>query len=155
MKIPIREAINSGTWFRCITKGLEETIIFKLRVLSFKKNNLSSIDEPEKLTLDEGILWLMGIDVISLNKEEAEPSDIHSRVILFDQDGFKFNAIYDQHLNLSEFGKSVGIKRFTGWSDVPKLKPKIKATGALPFLLPDDDTAEYYISVEGGNIQEI
>lgn len=156
MKIPINYAIDSGSWFRCETEGwMDQNILFKLKVFSFVKVDLGKIDEPNKLKLDEGILWAMKIQVINVTKEEIDPGLIKFRVILFDQDDFKFNAVYNDHLNYSKFGETVGIKRFAGGSDIPKLKPKIKAAGALPFLLPDDDVAEYFLSVEGGNILEV
>jgi hypothetical protein len=35
------------------------------------------------------------------------------------------------------------------------LQPKIKVSGTLAFLLPDDEKAEYFLSVGSGNIQEV
>lgn len=156
MKIPIKHSVDSGAWLKCETEGwLSNIIIFKVRILSFERVDVALIDNADKLSLDEGNLWLMKIEVINIDKEETDPGLINSRLLLIDQDGFKFKALYNQTLNLSKFGEQTGIKRFTGWSDVSKLKPKIKAVGAVPFLLPGDDEAEYFLSVEGENIQEI
>ena len=155
MKIPVKEAIESGAWFNCRTKKYaisDEEIHFKLKVLSFEKINMEEVDEPHKIKLDEGVLWLMKIEVVNLEKEEVSPFDITYRILLIDQDGFKFREAFDRHLQQeSRYGEINGLSRFAGG---PDLKPKIKAKGAIAFLLPDDDDAEYFLSIEYGDIVE-
>lgn len=157
MKIPIKEAIDSGIWFNCRTRKYlsNEEIFFRLRVLSFEKIRLEEVDDPHEIELDEGVFWLMRIEVVSLNKKELEPYYIKDRIILTDQDGFEFHAVSDNHLTYhSKYAKITGLNRFAGWSDIPYLKPKIKAKGAVAFLLPNDDEADYFLSIDEGSIEE-
>ena len=156
MKLPIKYAIDSGVWFKCETKTIDGPFIFKIRILSFDKVTNNIMRELQKeIRFDEGILWLMGVEVVNLNKIPFSGWHVQNQMILFDQDDFKFNTISVSELAVTKYGERVGIKRFSGWSNVPELKPKIKAAGALPFLLPDDEHADFFLSVESGNIQEI
>ncbi len=156
MKIPIKHAIDSGAWFQCETETHDGPFIFKIRILSFHEVTNNIIEELQReIRFDEGIFWLMGIEVVNLNKIPFSGWHVQNKIILFDQDDFQFITISVSELVVTKYGERIGIKRFSGWSDVPYLKPKIKAVGALPFLLPDEDESEYFLSVEGGNIQEV
>lgn len=155
MKIPIKHAIDSGAWFQCVTETHDGPFIFNIRILSFKKVPNNIMRELQKdIRFDDGILWLLGIEAVNLNKAPFSAWHVQNQMMLFDQDDFKFAATSVSELASTDFGERIGIKRFSGWSSVPELTPKIKATGAIPYLLPDDD-AEYSFSVEGGNIKEV
>ena len=154
MKIPIKEAINSGAWFNCKC-GYDATdeYDFKLKVLSFDKINLGEIDNPEKIDIDlaSGVLWLMKMQIISLNKTAVIRSPKYF-IYVIDQDDFVYNYINDSYLALfSNYARLSGLYNFFAVN----FMPKIKYTGAIAFYLPDENEAEYYISVEGGNIQEV
>lgn len=153
--IPIKEAISSGAWLNCEYNTYKGEICqFRLKVLSFRKLNLSEIDNPENIELIDGNahIWLMEIEVINLMKEPIMSYDgPGSYPILIDQDGYKFDIFTDLHLrHSSAFAKKSGMYRFYQQT----LIPKTKAIGAIPFQLPDDDEAVYSISMKKGSIRE-
>lgn len=156
MKIPVEHAVDSGAWFQCGAQTYEGSFIFKIRILSLEKVKADVMRElQKKLRFDDGVLWLMALEAVNLNKEPISGYHVSSQVCLFDQDDFKYTDTSVSDLALTDFGKRIGIERFSGWSHVPNLKPKIKATGAIPYLLPDDESAKYFFSIDGGNIWEI
>lgn len=153
--VPIKEAINSGAWLHCEHKYGYNTYQFRVKVDSFKILNLKEVDDPEEIDgLDENSkLYMLGIEVINITKE---PVALHSSIdflLLVDQDGFKFPIFKERHLyRVSEFGKKHKLQRF----DFKELLPKIKAVGSILFQLPDDDEAEYFISIQNdGTVQEV
>ena len=149
--IPIKEAISSGAWLHC--EFTDSKVLFRIKVLSFRKLNLSEFDEPDKIDFkDEGIvIWIMDLEVINLTKEGINSFVGPGNLILTDQDGFEFNCFFDSHLCWnSQFAKRSKTNRFYA----ENLLPKIKAIGAIPFQLPDDDEAVYSISVKDGSIRE-
>lgn len=153
--IPVKEAINAGTWLYCEYTDTrhDEIYPFRIKILSFRKLNLKEVDNPEGLDLkDEGtIIWIMNLEAINIRKEPVSPTYSLDQLILMDQDGFKFHVFYDSHLRCwSDFAEKSKLRRFWG-SD---LIPKIKAIGAIPFQLPDDDEAVYSISMKEGSIRE-
>lgn len=153
--VPIKDAVNSGSWLNCEkTNNLFETNQFRIKVNFFRKLSLSEIDEPDKIRRFENsaILFLINIEVVNLNKE---PTDLYKNVdnlILVDNDDFSFPVFKDTHLhNWSAFAKTSGLNRFyTGI-----ILPKIKTLGSIVFQLPDDDDAEYFISLQDGLVQEV
>ena len=154
--VPIKEAINSGSWLHCEQKNnLFETNQFRLKVNSFRKLNLSEVDNPENISgLDSNsIIWLLEIEVVNLNKIPLGVYEATQQLILIDQDGFNFPFFEDDHLHShSEFSKKAKLKRF--WMD--DLLPKIKAVGSITFQLPDDDEATYSIGIKkNGIVQEV
>ena len=153
--IPIKEAISTGAWLHCEFNYNYELIQFRIKVLSYRKLNLSEVDEPEKINFrDEGtFVWIMDLEVVNLTKERISSHEqALSQLILVDQDGFKFYTFQDFHLCCgSKFAVKSKTKRFDG----EYLFPKIKAVGAMPFLLPDDDDAIYSISMRRGSIKEV
>lgn len=163
-KIPIKYAIESRAWFRCETNLLHssggEPFNFKLRALSFSKINLDEVYEPEgqpwQVQLDQGDLYILKIEVVNLNKDAVRGWDIEGRIILVDQDDFAFDTVRDMDFTYnSNIAKSTGLNRFSSVGNVRPLQPKIRVSGALAFLLPDDEKAEYFLSVGSGNIQEV
>lgn len=155
--IPIKEAISSGAWLHCEYKisSDDELTQFRIKILSYKKLDFSQVDNPERINFkDEGtIIWIMDLEVINLTKEAISPIYGPGSIVLVDQDGFKFEYFNDDHLQLySRFAIESKLMRFFA----QKLIPKIKATGAILFQLPDDDDeAVYSISLKGeGSIRE-
>ncbi len=149
--IPIKEAISSGAWLHCSSD--DDSVQFRLRVLSFGKLNLSEVDNPQDIQQNDGNAkwWLMRIEVVSLCKRNIYAYKVCGKVLLIDQDEFEFSVIQDSHLCYnSNFGTEVGLNRFYG----KDLIPKIKAVGAISFLLPDDDDAQYSLSIENGIVRE-
>ena len=154
--VPIKEAINSGAWLHCEQrKNLLESNQFRIKINSFRKINLSEIDNVENVSgIDSNsTIWLLGIEVINLNKIPLQVYKATQQLILIDQDGFNFPIFEDHHLHSnSEFSNKTKLKRF--WND--DLLPKIKAVGSLTFQLPDDDDAIYSLGIkEGGTVQEV
>ena len=152
--IPLKDAIENSLYLNCEYNQYKgEFIQFRLRILSFRKINLSEVDEPEKIkTIDSNAnYWLMEIEVINLFKQPLHPIYGPNKLVLIDQDGFEFHVTDDTHLRLSsEFSKRTKMNRFY----ITDLIPKTKAIGAISFQLPDDDEAIYSISLKDGNISE-
>lgn len=153
--VPIKEAINSGLWLHCEHTYGYNTYQFRLKLNFFKILNLNEVDDPEEIAgLDENSkLYMLDIEVINTNKE---PIALHSSIdflLLVDQDDFKFPIFKERHLyRVSEFGKKHKLQRF----DFKELLPKIKAVGSIIFQLPDDDDAQYSLSIQNeGIVQEV
>jgi len=153
--VPVKEAINSGSWLNCEYLDYDEPYKFRIKINSFRKLNLSEIDNPEKIdVLDKDYtLWIMHIEFINLCKNPISPRYGPVKINVVDQDGFHFNILEDYHLeNGSKFSKTSGMVRF----HKADLIPKIKAIGSIIFQLPDDDEAEYSISIKNdGIVQEV
>ncbi len=151
----VKEAINSGVWFHCEYKGYDEIIKFRLKVNSFRKLNLKEIDNPQEIEMleSDAILMLMEVEIINLNKESKNSNDQVESLLLIDQDDFNFTVFSDSHLCWdSNFAKKTRLNRF--YSE--QLIPKIKTKGSLVFQLPNDDDAEYSITLENdGTVQEV
>ncbi|MHB8882964.1 MAG: hypothetical protein ACYC69_15830 [Thermodesulfovibrionales bacterium] len=153
MKIPINQAIDSGAWFQCVSGFYEpyDECTFRFRIDSFDRVNLAEVDNPKNINLDlsGGILWLMKAQLINLNKQGE--STLPFLINIVDSDDYWFKKINDDHLEFNSiYAKSSGLNNFFGKSYIPK----IKYTGALLFLLPDE-AQEYFVSVLGGNMMEV
>jgi len=153
--VPIKEAINSGSWLHCEYDGYNGIYKFRIKINSFRKLSLSEIDNPEKINnLDSSAtLWIMAIEFINLTKKPIHPSYGPPSLILVDQDNFSFHLFEDYHLeNGSNFSVKTGMNRFHS----AELIPKVKAVGSLIFQLPNDDDATYSISIkDNGIVQEV
>lgn len=154
--VPIKEAINSGAWLLCEQNAnLLEANQFRLRINLFRKIHLSEIDGAEEVNgLDSNsTIWLLGVEIVNLNKTPLRVHEATNQLILIDQDGFSFPIFEDHHLHsYSEFGEKTKLKRF--W--LGDLLPKIKAVGSLAFQLPDDDEATYSIGIKNhGIVKEV
>jgi hypothetical protein len=153
MKIPINEVIDSGVWYHCTTRDDEECN-FRARFRSFEKVNLNEVDDPHLIDEDifGGILYLIGLDIVNLYRKTVGSYTMGRRIVLVDQDDFEFNILSDGHLSGdSEFAKKKQLYRFY----MENMIPKIMASGSFLYLVPDDDEAEYSISIEEGEICEI
>ena len=160
-KIPIKDAINSGSWFKCEGsfrfEGIElDECLFRIRVNDFIKVNLEEIDAPEKIDpkydLTSGDFWLLKFEVVNLYKKVRNAAYLRANIFLTDSDDFEFQGSEDYHVFLmSDFAKQSGLSNFF----FTPLNPKIKYSGALLFFLPREDNAEYFISINGGEINEV
>lgn len=149
--VPVKEAIESGAWLHFSSNDGE--MQFRLRVVSFKKLDLSQVDEPHKIENKETAAqwWLMGIELVNLSKSKINSITMNDRIILIDQDGFQFNVTHDYHMaSNSEFSKQSGLDRFYA----AYLIPKTKNIGSISFRLPDDDDAQYSLAMEDGTVRE-
>lgn len=161
-KIPIKHAIKSMSWLKCDASLAFyscfkiEDYSFRIRVMDFIKVNLKQIDDPQeidpKYDLTAGDFWLLKIEVVNFCKKEFGGEMVKKNVFLIDNDDFEFQVIEDNHLWLmSDFAVKSGLKTFFSINYIPK----IKHSGSLLFFLPRDDSAEYSISVTGGDICEL
>jgi len=149
--VPVREAINSGTWFHFSSS--DGDMQFRLKVLTFEKLDLSQVDEPQNIDEEEtgASWWLMKIEAINLSKQSLYSSFVLRKILLVDQNDFQFNVIENNHLCcFSEFSKKAGLNRFFG----KHLIPKTKIVGAISFRLPDEDEAEYSLAMVKGVVRE-
>jgi hypothetical protein len=149
-KIPLKEAIASGAWLECHARDFDGELHFRLRVVAFEQ---SSVDEigGSRLNVDrlEGILWLLGVEVVNLCKTSIKGCKIKYNIKLIDDDGYEFESF---HSDL-DYKTIAGLLRFADISPNPPLLPKIKASGSVAFVLPDED-AIYYLAVKDGSIRE-
>ena len=153
--ISVKDAIASGAWYHCQSDRGFDDVSFRIGILSFEKQRLSEKDL--KQYFDEGgNLWLMKIQVVSLNKtRELEAGDIYHFIYLQDQDGFQFKYLESPSDDIcSDERWEKRLKRFGRYSG-SNFQPKTKAVGSIAFFLPDDDDPEYYIGIEDGTIAEV
>lgn len=159
-KIPIKHAIKSGSWLKCDgSYNWDGTIIdysFRIRILGFIKVMLKQIDNPQKINpkydLTAGNFWLLKLEVVNFCKKEVYGAILKQRIILIDNEDFEFQVIEEDHLRLySDFANKSGLRTFYSINFIPK----IKHSGSHLFFLPSDDSAEYFISVTGGDICEV
>ena len=151
-KIPIKHAIKSGAWLKCET----EDYSFRIRVLAFIKVKLKQIDNPQKIDpkydLTAGDLWLLKLEVVNFCKKKLSADLVKKEIFLIDNDDFEFTIVEDSHIcSSSDFAVKSGLKTFY----LIEYVPKIKYIGAFLSFLPSDDSAEYFISVTGGDICEV
>jgi hypothetical protein len=151
--IPVKEIVSSSAWFDCHSDSGFEKIRFKMRVLSFDKVDLSEVDDPHEVKIDysSGNYWILKLELVNLTKKVISSGDVSRAIILVDQDEFSFDVVEDAHLSLySGYAETSGLKRLYAG----ELMPKMKLVGAITFLLPDDDEAEYSLTIKKGNIEE-
>jgi len=150
-KYSVANAIESGTWHECKGKYFEEEISFRLRILAFRRTTIEEIDESLiNEVVIEGILWLMSVEVINLCKKPIDAWKLRDTLVLIDEDEYEFEYFSNSDLDQDE---DSGLHRFSGWSSNTSLSPKIKAVGAIPFVLPDEEN-NYYLMIKDGQIQE-
>lgn len=151
MNHSINELIQTGDWLQCSTKTYDGDIIFRIRTLSFGKMNDNEIDRSKIKKLDEGILWILKIEIVNFTKNPLPAYHIRDKIKLLDQDNFMFDAIQDHYLTYdSIYATKNGLCRFISISGTPSLPCKMKTEGSLAFLLPDDEL-EFYLSIEDGD----
>jgi hypothetical protein len=149
--VPIKETVSSSGWFDC--RSDKKEIRFKIRVLSFEKVDLSEVDDSHKVKIDSssGNYWILKVETVNLTKKAISPDDVTRKIVLVDQDEFHFNRVEDSHLSCnSDYATTSGLRRLYSGD----LIPKIKVAGAITFFLPDDDEAEYSLTIEEGRIEE-
>ena len=131
---------------------------FRIRFNSFRPVDLSEIDNLQNVrgfTLSEGKLWLLSFTAVNLDKEGFAPYEVQGSFQVVDQDGCVFTSAHDTYLTcVSNFSLKTGIRRFAGTA--PHLAPKMVAEGAAVFLLPDEDSPQYFLQMKKtGTIEEI
>lgn len=151
--IILNDAVTNGTWFHCEFKRNIEVYQFQFKILSFQKLDITQVDEPEKIKMESGtIIWLMDAEMINLSKEPITSSGALGFLNLINQNGLRYRMSFDSHLSAtSEFAKRRRLLRF----NIQELIPKVKATGAIIFRLPEnEDDAVYSLSMRNGSIRE-
>ena len=150
-KISLSEMIETGAWFRCTMQNDdEETLNFQLRILSFDKLTPSDLGESalKKYIHNEGVLWILRIEVINLCKKAIRSSEIRNHLMLIDEDEYEYESYLEEsYLNYDEVS---GLYRFSGNTD---LRPKIKVKGSVAFQLPEEEN-KYYLTIIDGSIEE-
>lgn len=159
-KIPVNEMVSYGDMVKFETNNYSDTLCFGIRCLSFTKIKPEDIDFPKHNYRDvvpaEGVLWLLKIEVINFENNSFNSFLIKDKIALFDQDDFMFLAVKESHMTcFSLYSKATGLNRFSRNSRDSLLLPQSTISGALAFLLPDDDQAKYYLSVIDGSIQAL
>ena len=156
--ISVKDAIESGAWYHCEVENEDIAFLnvaYRIGILSFEKQQLSE-KELNQYFDGGGSLWLMKIQVVSLNKrEQLYPDRIRETIYLQDQDGFRFKYLMspsDSEIILDERWKK-RLERFTVLA--PDFHAKTKAVGSIAFYLPDDDDPQYYIGIVDGTIAEV
>lgn len=149
--ISISEAIASGVWYDCTAFCFEEQMTFRLRALGFERTTVAEIEPRLSPPVAvEGVLWLLSVEVVNLDKAPIRASNVADAFSLTDVDGCEFPRFYNGGLSLNP--RSV-LHRFSGWSGNPPLSPKIKATGSIAFVLPDEENS-YRLTLKKGSIKE-
>jgi hypothetical protein len=148
-KIPLKQAVSSGVWYECRAKQYDEKVHFRLRVLGFERTSVEELDPSnEQGVTAEGVLWLLSLEVVNLSKKPVDASTLPDVMRLIDEDGFEFEAFAS---DLSYVDGSP-LFRFSGGC-CQRLSPKIKASGAVAFTLPDEDS-KYYLVFNEGSVKE-
>jgi hypothetical protein len=156
-KIEINKAIESGTKLILESKEFftDNPVKLEMKIISFNKIEADlyhEIDVPEDI--DDGTLWILNLDVINLNKKPINQSTVIYSLIVVDDDDYEYDSFCDSDLYYhSDFAKSVNLPRFTGWSDIQPLRPKIKANGSVLYLLPHEPNHYFLKAKENGTIR--
>jgi len=136
--IPLKEAIASGTWLDCHAKRYHDEVNFRLKVMAFDRTSVEELggwppgDREDPI---EGILWLLSVEVVNLCKTPQRVWEIKRTIKVVDEDGYEFEPFCS---NLDN-NKNTGLYRFSGNYDAQPFLPKIKASGAIEFVLPDEE----------------
>ena len=150
----LKNAIEHSLWLHCEYFDEEKVIQFRVKIISFRKINLSEIDQPEQIRIIDSncFFWALNMELINLCKDTIHSNDGPNQLVLIDQEGYRFPVTNDFHIRCgSNFASKSKMNRFYG----EELLPKIKAIGAVPFQLPDDDGAIYSIGLKEGKIYEV
>jgi hypothetical protein len=139
-KISIDKAIESDAKliFECEEFITNNLVKMEMKIVSFSKIEADLYDEIEVPDdMDDGVLRIINLDVINLSKKPVNQFTVINNLILVDEDGYEYDCFYDSDLYFrSNFAINVNLPRFTGWSSIQPLRPKIKANGSILFLLP-------------------
>jgi hypothetical protein len=157
-KLSMRQLIDSGCWLRGECKSVISTdnISFRLRINAFRPVDIEEIDEPQNITkfnINEGRLWLMAFTAVNSGKEGFMPWQVQRSFTIVDQDECVFEAANDTYLNCaSKFARTSGVHRFSGVGG--DLLPKMVTEGAALFLLPDDESPQYFLVPKASTLLE-
>jgi len=147
--VQIEEAIQSSDWLEveCLDRRNETSCSFRLRILGFEPaENCKLIDEEalSKITL-EGNPWILHIEVVNTLKESFSREIIYGSLSLVDSDGFRFDPCDRNNLYRA---MPALFRRCRS-----PFAPKIKASAAIVFFLPDQETC-YGLSSRNGTIRK-
>jgi hypothetical protein len=157
--IPLRQMIDSGSWFNCEGQGsFMPRRFFRIRFTSFRPVEISEIDEPQRIegfNIKEGRLWLLSFSVVNLGKEGFSAWDVKTSFLIVDQDNCAFEEAHDTYLScVSAFSVKTGVRRYSGTA--PALPPKMVTEGDALYLLPDEESPQYSLTMKKtGTIEEI
>lgn len=146
----IRKAIESGGWQVC--RQSRSSALFKIRLFSFEKIDLSEVDNVDELEEEtcEGVLWLMRMEIVNLHKTSLHPPQFRDILRVVDSDGCEFEPCDDYHLcSSSEYAQRSGLARLIS----ARLRPKILRKIAVAFQVADEDS-EYSLTISDGSIRE-
>lgn len=150
-KIPLKEAIEAGAWLECHAKWCSEELYFRFRVTGFRRSSVEEIDRSKvNDVLVEGLLWLLSLEAVNLANSPVGTWKLRYAIKLVDQDGFEFEPLGRTSLDSDE---QSGLRQFSGWSSNTPLSPQAKASGSIPFALPDEES-NYYLAIKDGSICE-
>lgn len=158
-KYSIRQMIDSGSWFACESEGmLGPRRQFRIRFHSFRHVDIAEIDKPQNIrgfAPGEGRLWLLSFSAVNLGKEGFKPYEVQYSFVIVDHDECEFQQASDTYLScVSDFSLRTGLRRFSGTA--PFLAPKMVADGAAVYLLPDEDSPQYFLKMKKtGTIEEM
>lgn len=147
-RVSLKEGVSSGKWYECQADYCGEKFRFRIRFVGFQRSSVEEIDASlvDEVTL-EGVLWILSLEVVNLNKKSMRGLDVREIARLIDEDGYEFET-FGSDLDEAE---GCALNRFSNWGDA--LSPKLKARGAVAFVLPDEET-NYYFGLCDGNIRE-
>ena len=153
--IQLDDIINSGEFYLAnyTDEYEDQSFSFQLKCSGMYKLDFSDVDELDELDDIEpdSNIWILELDIISLNKKKFDLDELKSQLKLVDEEGCEFDVVDDSHLcGYSDFAKKSGLCKF----HYTELKPKITKKGALAFELP-----EYFeslsLAIEEGSIEPI
>lgn len=156
-KIPLKEAIATGAWLDChAISCYREEFSFRLQLKGFHRASNGEIDRSMiNEIFVEGVVWLLSFDVVNLTKGPINGWYVREAIRLVDQDGFEFEPYrierFASNLNWSD---NPGLCRFANVTPNLPLSPKIKASGSITIVLPDEE-ANYCLAIKDGNIREV
>jgi hypothetical protein len=152
--IPIKDLVRDGYWLNCTARNrwtndaAEWT--FRMRIQSFERLDYPQTDRPlhEQLKpiVEGAVWWLMKLEVVNLSKVSVLFGYLTQEMRVVDGDGFQFEG-GDGGLHFSDFGRQIGLS-------LGSLSPKLKAQGAVLFMVPDEDM-EYSLTIKNGTMEEI
>ena len=164
--IPVNSAIKEQAWLLIDNSQYEDEdededdvaeirkVKFRFRPTGLTKVDPATIDLQEQITsvIISDNLWLLRMDLVVLSKEPIEDSPasaFHKHLLIKDNEGFTFKAIYDFWLcraSTSVFATQNGLANFYG---TQLFNPKIKYKASILFELPDEIENLCFASAHG------
>ncbi len=150
----LEEAVEGKQRFSFLYNSPEDkTVSYTMRFLGFEKINPKEVDDFEEVeSVEDADYWYLKVEVLNIGQKKIHGFIATSNIVLVDQDECQFEEKTDSHLTYnSEYGRKIGLKRFHTFGE--PLLPKIKATGAILFLLPSEEGATFSIKQKEGMME--